>query len=165
MLAVAALLAVGIHGGGAQPLVPAVMTFGDSSVDVGNNDYLHTIIKANFPPYGRDFANHVATGRFCNGKLATDITADTLGFTTYPAAYLSPQASGQNLLIGANFASAGSGYYDHTALMYVSIYTNAFCSVTHSQEFEQKSVAINLDAGGTYQWYLICDCKSCIMWV
>jgi hypothetical protein len=47
--------------------------------------------------------------------------ADTLGFTTYPAAYLSPQASGQNLLIGANFASAGSGYYDHTALMYVSI--------------------------------------------
>jgi len=49
------------------------------------------------------------------------IAADTLGFTTYPAAYLSPQASGQNLLIGANFASAGSGYYDHTALMYVSI--------------------------------------------
>ncbi|CAL5046062.1 unnamed protein product [Urochloa decumbens] len=115
------LLAVGPHGGGAQPLVPAVMTFGDSSVDVGNNDYLHTIIKANFPPYGRDFANHVATGRFCNGKLATDITADTLGFTTYPAAYLSPQASGKNLLIGANFASAGSGYYDHTALMYHAI--------------------------------------------
>jgi hypothetical protein len=165
-------------GSEAQPLVPALFTFGDSSVDVGNNDYLHTIIKANFPPYGRDFANHVATGRFCNGKLATDITgtyvgrgrgvhaiarrssfipfclsldnidlmnatldhddffvdrlrtwcmqcamaaADTLGFTTYPAAYLSPQASGQNLLIGANFASAGSGYYDHTALMYVSI--------------------------------------------
>jgi hypothetical protein len=49
------------------------------------------------------------------------VAADTLGFTTYPAAYLSPQASGKNLLIGANFASAGSGYYDHTALMYVSI--------------------------------------------
>ena len=62
------------RGGEAQPLVPAVLTFGDSTVDVGNNDYLHTILKANFPPYGRDFANHVATGRFCNGKLATDIT-------------------------------------------------------------------------------------------
>lgn len=63
-----------VIGGSAQPLVPAIITFGDSSVDVGNNDYLHTIFKANCPPYGRDFKNHVATGRFCNGKLATDIT-------------------------------------------------------------------------------------------
>lgn len=55
-------------------LVPAIMTFGDSSVDVGNNNYLPTIFKANFPPYGRDFINHEATGRFCNGKLATDLT-------------------------------------------------------------------------------------------
>lgn len=63
-----------IVAGNAQPLVPAIITFGDSSVDVGNNDYIHTIFKADFPPYGRDFKNHVATGRFCNGKLATDIT-------------------------------------------------------------------------------------------
>ncbi|RCV20197.1 hypothetical protein SEVIR_4G034800v4 [Setaria viridis] len=143
LLAVALLLAVGIHGGRAQPLVPAVMTFGDSSVDVGNNDYLHTIIKANFPPYGRDFANHVATGRFCNGKLATDITADTLGFTTYPAAYLSPQASGQNLLIGANFASAGSGYYDHTALMYHAIPLSQ--QLQYFREYQSKLAAV---AGG-----------------
>ncbi|KAG0454692.1 hypothetical protein HPP92_023984 [Vanilla planifolia] len=73
------------------------------------------------PPYGRDFKNHQPTGRFCNGKLATDITAETLGFTTYPPAYLSPQASGKNLLIGANFASAASGYYDDTAIMYHAI--------------------------------------------
>ncbi|XP_078170527.1 GDSL esterase/lipase APG-like [Carex rostrata] len=106
-----------IVAGNAQPLVPAIITFGDSSVDVGNNDYIHTIFKANFPPYGRDFTNRVATGRFCNGKLATDITAETLGFTTYPPAYLSPQASGKNLLIGANFASAASGYFDGTALL------------------------------------------------
>ncbi|CAN6570803.1 unnamed protein product [Malus baccata var. baccata] len=98
-------------------LVPAIMTFGDSAVDVGNNDYLPTIFKANYPPYGRDFVNHQPTGRFCNGKLATDITADTLGFTTYPPAYLSPQASGKNLLIGANFASAASGYDDKAATL------------------------------------------------
>lgn len=56
-------------------LVPAIITFGDSAVDVGNNDYLpFTIFKANYPPYGRDFIKHKATGRFCNGKLATDIT-------------------------------------------------------------------------------------------
>lgn len=55
-------------------LVPAIITFGDSAVDVGNNDYLPTIFKANYPPYGRDFVNKKPTGRFCNGKLATDIT-------------------------------------------------------------------------------------------
>lgn len=98
-------------------LVPAIITFGDSAVDVGNNDYIPTIFKANYPPYGRDFVNHKPTGRFCNGKLATDLTADTLGFTTYPPAYLSPQASGKNLLLGANFGSAGSGFDDRTAAL------------------------------------------------
>ncbi|KAK6125150.1 hypothetical protein DH2020_041116 [Rehmannia glutinosa] len=98
-------------------LVPAIITFGDSVVDVGNNDYIGTIFKANYPPYGRDFKNKEATGRFCNGKLATDITAETLGFTSYPPAYLSPQASGKNLLLGANFASAGAGYDEHTSLL------------------------------------------------
>ncbi|KAL3631962.1 hypothetical protein CASFOL_024946 [Castilleja foliolosa] len=98
-------------------LVPAIITFGDSVVDVGNNDYISTIFKANYPPYGRDFKNKQATGRFCNGKLATDITAETLGFTSFAPAYLSPQASGKNLLLGANFASAGAGYDDHTSLL------------------------------------------------
>ncbi|XLU69669.1 hypothetical protein S245_028722 [Arachis hypogaea] len=98
-------------------LVPAIMTFGDSVVDVGNNDYLPTIFKANYPPYGRDFVNHQATGRFCNGKLATDITAETLGFKSYAPAYLSPEASGKNLLIGANFASAASGYDENAAIL------------------------------------------------
>uniref|UniRef100_A0A2P2KB51 GDSL esterase/lipase At5g22810-like n=1 Tax=Rhizophora mucronata TaxID=61149 RepID=A0A2P2KB51_RHIMU len=60
--------------GYAQTLVPAVITFGDSAVDVGNNNYLPTIYRANYPPYGRDFINNQPTGRFCNGKLATDLT-------------------------------------------------------------------------------------------
>lgn len=114
-LAAFLVLALAFRGGDGQALVPAIVTFGDSSVDVGNNDYIVTLFKANHPPYGRDFVNHKPTGRFCNGKLATDITAETLGFTTYPPAYLSPQASGKNLLIGANFASAASGYDDRTA--------------------------------------------------
>lgn len=53
--------------------------------------------------------------------------AETLGFTSFPPAYLSPQASGKNLLIGANFASAGSGYYDHTSIMSVSIRNRLAC--------------------------------------
>lgn len=65
-----------IIGGRSQPLVPGIITFGDSTVDVGNNDYIHTLFKADFPPYGRDFKNHRPTGRFCNGKLSTDITGE-----------------------------------------------------------------------------------------
>ncbi|CAI9761549.1 unnamed protein product [Fraxinus pennsylvanica] len=104
-----------------QSLVPALFIFGDSIVDVGNNNNLETIVKANFPPYGRDFVNRKPTGRFCNGKLASDFTAENLGFTSYPPAYLSKNATGKNLLIGANFASASSGYYDATAKIYNTI--------------------------------------------
>lgn len=53
--------------------------------------------------------------------------ADTLGFTAYPPAYLSPEAKGRNLLIGANFASAGSGYDDHTAINSVKEQTFQLC--------------------------------------
>ncbi|GKV27220.1 hypothetical protein SLEP1_g36414 [Rubroshorea leprosula] len=76
-------------------LVLAIITFGDSSVDVGNNDYLPTLSKANYPPYGKKFINHKPTGRFCNGKLTTDISAETLRFKNYALAYLSPGASGR----------------------------------------------------------------------
>ncbi|XVF07773.1 hypothetical protein REPUB_Repub06bG0168600 [Reevesia pubescens] len=104
-----------------DPLVPALIIFGDSVVDVGNNNNLNTLIKANFPPYGRDFVTHRPTGRFCNGKLATDFTAEYLGFTSYPPAYLSGDARGNALLTGANFASAASGFYDSTANLYRAI--------------------------------------------
>ncbi|KAI4334299.1 hypothetical protein L6164_019009 [Bauhinia variegata] len=104
-----------------QPLVPAFFIFGDSVVDVGNNNDLYTIVKANFPPYGRDFKNHMPTGRFCNGKLASDFTAENLGFTSYPPAYLNLKSKGRNLLNGANFASAASGYYESTAKLYHAI--------------------------------------------
>ena len=56
-----------------KPLVTAAYIFGDSTVDPGNNNGLATIVKANFPPYGRDFVGRKPTGRFTNGKLPTDI--------------------------------------------------------------------------------------------
>ena len=52
--------------------VTAVLVFGDSTVDPGNNNNIRTIFKANFPPYGREFANHTPTGRFSDGQLTTD---------------------------------------------------------------------------------------------
>jgi len=47
--------------------------------------------------------------------------AETLGFKSYAPAYLSPQATGKNLLIGANFASAASGYDEKAAILNVSL--------------------------------------------
>lgn len=59
-----------------QRLVPAMFVFGDSTVDVGNNNNLRkSIAKANFPHYGVDFPRSSPTGRFSNGFN----TADLLG--------------------------------------------------------------------------------------
>jgi len=52
--------------------IPAVFAFGDSIVDPGNNNEILTIIKANFPPYGKDFKDGKPTGRFSNGRIPTD---------------------------------------------------------------------------------------------
>ncbi|KAG4124899.1 hypothetical protein ERO13_D10G065950v2 [Gossypium hirsutum] len=127
-----ALVSIG-YAQESAPLVPAILTFGDSVVDVGNNDYLPSIFRANYPPYGRDFANQKPTGRFCNGKLATDITGK---FTTYPPAYLSPEASGNNLFIGANFASVGSGYDDRAASLNHAITLSQ--QVEYFKEYQAK---------------------------
>lgn len=54
------------------PLVPAVIVFGDSIVDPGNNNDIMTIIKCNFPPYGVNFPGQEPTGRFSNGKIPSD---------------------------------------------------------------------------------------------
>lgn len=53
--------------------IPAVIAFGDSIVDQGCNNNLHTIVKCNFPPYGQDFPAHQSTGRFSNAKTPPDI--------------------------------------------------------------------------------------------
>lgn len=50
-----------------------IYVFGDSSVDPGNNNNLETDQKVNFLPYGKDFYDSRPTGRFCNGRLATDL--------------------------------------------------------------------------------------------
>nr|QPI70817.1 XAT-7Hch [Hordeum chilense]QPI70818.1 XAT-7Hch [Hordeum chilense] len=133
-----------VQAGKKQPEVPAVMVFGDSLVDVGNNNYIFTVAKANFPPYGRDFKDHVATGRFCNGKLLIDFIAEKIGFNSSPPAYLSPQASGRDLLLGANFASATSGYNDHGTLV------NAISFSQQLKYFEEYQAKLAVVAGSSH---------------
>ncbi|WJX15626.1 GDSL esterase/lipase exl3 [Trifolium repens] len=90
--------------------VPAVIAFGDSIVDSGNNNNLKTLVKCNFPPYGKDFQGGVSSGRFCNGKIPSDILAEELGIKGYVPAYLDPNLKSSDLLTGVGFASGASGY-------------------------------------------------------
>ncbi|GMY31211.1 GDSL esterase/lipase At5g55050-like [Fagus crenata] len=70
-------------------MVPAVFVFGDSLVDVGNNNYLKvSLAKADFPHNGIDFPTKKPTGRFTNGKNAADFLAEKVGLPTSPP-YLS----------------------------------------------------------------------------
>jgi hypothetical protein len=54
-----------------EPLFYAIFVFGDSLVDNGNNNKLHSIEKANYMPYGIDFpGDHPSpTRRFFPGDL------------------------------------------------------------------------------------------------
>ncbi|GMH05485.1 hypothetical protein Nepgr_007325 [Nepenthes gracilis] len=93
----------------------ALFVFGDSTVDPGNNNYFHTLDRSNFPPYGTDFPNHIPTGRFSNGRLATDFIAAYLGIKDFVPPYLDPTLGLEELITGVSFASAGSGYDPRTS--------------------------------------------------
>ncbi|XP_020235490.1 GDSL esterase/lipase EXL3 [Cajanus cajan] len=91
--------------------VPAVMVFGDSIVDTGNNNYITTIGKCNFLPYGRDFGKgNQATGRFSNGLVPSDIIAAKFGVKNLLPPYLDPKLQPEDLLTGVSFASGAAGY-------------------------------------------------------
>ncbi|KAL0827176.1 hypothetical protein Bca101_050853 [Brassica carinata] len=92
-----------------QP-VSAILVFGDSTVDPGNNNYIPTAFKCNFPPYGLDFKNSIPTGRFCNGRLVTDFIGSYIGVKEFVPAYLDPNLGINDLMSGVSFASAGSGF-------------------------------------------------------
>ncbi|KAL5990272.1 hypothetical protein ACLOJK_011169 [Asimina triloba] len=98
----------------------AFFVFGDSIVDSGNNNYLVTTARADAPPYGIDYPTGRPTGRFSNGLNIPDIISEQLGSEpTLP--YLSPELTGEKLLVGANFASAGIGVLDDTGVQFLNI--------------------------------------------
>ncbi|KAH1219658.1 GDSL esterase/lipase [Glycine max] len=65
----------------------------DSLVEVGNNNFLNTIARANYFPYGIDFSRG-STGRFSNGKSLID--------------FIDPSTIGTRILYGVNYASASA---------------------------------------------------------
>lgn len=64
------VLLASVHGTVGEPLTPAMFIFGDSLIDNGNNNFLPSIAKANYAPYGIDLG--LPTGRFCNGLTVVD---------------------------------------------------------------------------------------------
>ncbi|XP_065627478.1 GDSL esterase/lipase EXL1-like [Quercus suber] len=90
--------------------IPAVIMFGDSIVDTGNNNGLTSVVKCDFPPYGRDFNGGMLTGRFSNGKVPSDFLVEELGIKDLLPAYRDPSLQPKDLLTGVSFASGGTGY-------------------------------------------------------
>ncbi|KAJ4803198.1 GDSL esterase/lipase EXL3 [Rhynchospora pubera] len=89
---------------------PAVLIFGDSNVDAGNNNAIFTLVKSDHPPYGQNFPHHLATGRFSNGRNPGDMIASLLGIKDYVPAYQGTNLTEYDLLTGVSFASGGAGY-------------------------------------------------------
>jgi hypothetical protein len=107
---------------------PAMYVFGDSTLDVGNNNYLPGpgVSRANHPYYGIDYPFRIPTGRFSNGYNTADYVAKSMGFPAgSPPAYLSlllgPRRHQASLLLavtalsrGVSYASGDAGILDST---------------------------------------------------
>lgn len=98
------------HRASNKTTISSLLVFGDSTVDPGNNNFIGTIFRSDFPPYGKDFKDQIPTGRFSNGRLGTDFLASFVGIKEYIPPYLDPTLSTEDLLSGVSFASAGSGF-------------------------------------------------------
>ncbi|KAG6382701.1 hypothetical protein SASPL_157592 [Salvia splendens] len=101
-----------------DPTKKLVFVLGDSTADVGTNNYITTPLKANFPQNGVDFPGSQPTGRFSNGFNSADELAKKfeLMMSPPPFLYLLTLGSGfqHQLCKGVNFASGGAGLLDIT---------------------------------------------------
>ncbi|KFK41546.1 hypothetical protein AALP_AA2G143300 [Arabis alpina] len=99
-----------------QARVPAMFVLGDSLVDVGNNNFIASMDRANYLPYGIDL-NSSPTGRFSNGVNFVDMIAQLLGISS-PPPFADPTTKGNRILGGVNYASAAAGILDESGQNY-----------------------------------------------
>ncbi|KAM0849513.1 hypothetical protein ACQ4PT_053694 [Festuca glaucescens] len=106
-----------LSGEPAAAKISALIVFGDSTVDTGNNNYISTLVRSDFAPYGRDLQleNGRPTGRFCNGRLTVDFVSEAFGLPPLVPPYLDQSRNISDLAAGACFASAGAGYDNATS--------------------------------------------------
>ncbi|CAN6192531.1 unnamed protein product [Urochloa humidicola] len=101
---------------------PPIYVFGDSTLDVGNNNFLlpgdSSVPRAIWPYYGIDFPG-VPAGRFSNGDNIADYLAKSIGFWSSPPPYLLLELN-PGLLVstalefGVSYASGGAGILEST---------------------------------------------------
>ncbi|VVA91956.1 unnamed protein product [Arabis nemorensis] len=115
---------------------PAVLFFGDSIFDTGNNNNLITEMRCNFSPYGMSFPSGVPTGRFSNGKVASDYISEFLGVQPIVPAYFDPELQPEDLLTGVSFASGGSGFDPMTPK--ISRVWSMLSQLTYFQEYVER---------------------------
>ncbi|XP_065854933.1 GDSL esterase/lipase At5g55050-like [Euphorbia lathyris] len=112
------------RGSLASRLPRGLYIFGDSTFDVGTNNFLNIpnqLERANFPFYGIDFAFSIPSGRFSNGFNTADQIVKLLGYRRSPASFMElvveRRRNFKKLIIqGVNFASGGSGILDSTGM-------------------------------------------------
>ncbi|KAF8406615.1 hypothetical protein HHK36_008705 [Tetracentron sinense] len=85
--------------------VPAVIVFGDSIVDPGNNNNLQTLIKV---PSRR--TEGATSSELSKEDFVLYFAASELGIKEILPAYLDPDLQIQDLITGVSFASGGLGY-------------------------------------------------------
>ncbi|KAL8060052.1 hypothetical protein ABFX02_03G128400 [Erythranthe guttata] len=117
----------GSQGGGAAAAAgaaqaSALFVFGDSLVDNGNNNFLNSIAKSNYFPYGIDSDTGAPTGRFSNGNTFVDYLGAWLGIAS-PPPFADPTTTGARILGGVNYASAAAGILDETGQHYGERYS------------------------------------------
>ncbi|KAK3011213.1 hypothetical protein RJ639_012365 [Escallonia herrerae] len=122
---------------------PANFVFGDSLAEVGNNNYIVSLSKADYIPNGIDFGK--PTGRYTNDRTIVDIIGkhlvvhglfnlrayshqfifsafispgQELGFEGFTPPYLAPTTTGAVVLQGVNYASGGGGILNHTGKIF-----------------------------------------------
>ncbi|KAG6738384.1 hypothetical protein POTOM_058000 [Populus tomentosa] len=127
----------------------AFFVFGDSLVDNGNNNYLVTSARADAPPYGIDYPTRLPTGRFSNGLSIPDFIRLTrymcyigqqLG-SEPSLPYLSPELTGERLLVGANFASAGIGILNDTGIQFLNI-IRMYKQLEYFEQYQSRVTAL-----------------------
>ncbi|KAB2615629.1 GDSL esterase/lipase [Pyrus ussuriensis x Pyrus communis] len=132
-------------------MVPAIYVFGDSLVDVGNNDYLKiSVFKADFPHNGVDYPGKVATGRWGNGKNSADFLAEKVGLPTSPP-YLSLVSKSNkrkaSFVNGVSFASGGAGIFNGSDEQYNSFVrrfmSDLYCSLLSQRQAIPLSYQVN----------------------
>ncbi|XP_050210261.1 GDSL esterase/lipase At4g16230-like [Mercurialis annua] len=92
--------------------IRGMFVFGSSLVDNGNNNFINTVVKSDFLPYGVDF-RHGPTGRFTNGKNVIDLIGDKLHLPLIPPFY-DPATIGRRIIHGVSFSSGASGILNET---------------------------------------------------